>query len=86
MKSALPATLPALALSMLWATLLGAQTDYRNLDEGRPVGAEDAYPVERYAFEFVLPYAYGNGAGDDRLHRFMPELSYGILPNTQVGV
>src|SRR5688572_23274403 len=28
-----------------------AQTDYYNIDSGRPVRIEDAYPVERYAFE-----------------------------------
>ncbi|MDQ3950355.1 MAG: hypothetical protein M3282_08405, partial [Gemmatimonadota bacterium] len=33
------------------AAPLAAQTDYYNTDAGRPVQIEDAYPVERRAFE-----------------------------------
>jgi hypothetical protein len=65
---------------------LAAQIDYRNLDQGRPVRTEDAYPVERYAFEFQLPYEYANELGDGQRHLLAPELTYGLLPNTMVGV
>ena len=65
---------------------LAAQIDYRNLDEGRPVRTEDAYPVERYAFEFVLPYEYENERGAGRTHLVAPELAYGVLPNMMVGM
>ncbi|MBA3895466.1 MAG: hypothetical protein H0X69_17585 [Gemmatimonadales bacterium] len=65
---------------------LAAQIDYRNLDEGRPVTTEDAYPVERYAFELVLPYVYENERGGGRTHLLIPELAYGVVPNMQVGV
>lgn len=63
-----------------------AQIDYRNLDDHRPVRTEDAYPVERYAFELLLAYDYQNTAGDREAHIFSPELAYGVLGNTQVGI
>lgn len=63
-----------------------AQSDYRNLDDDRPVLTEDAYPVERHAFEFLLPYDLEDGLGGGRLHAFSPELEYGILRNGQVGL
>ena len=63
-----------------------AQIDYRNLDEGRPVHTEDAYAVERYAFELVLPYAYEDERGPGWSHLVAPELAYGVLLNMHVGV
>jgi hypothetical protein len=63
-----------------------AQIDYRNLDDHRPVRTEDAYPIERYAFELLLPYVYENGPGGEQVHLFTPELGYGVLANTQVGL
>lgn len=67
------------------ATPLAAQIDYRNLDEGRPVRTEDAYPVERHAFELVLPYEYENEPAGASLHVAAPELAWGVLPNLQIG-
>jgi hypothetical protein len=63
-----------------------AQIDYRNLDDHRPVRTEDAYPIERFAFELILPYEYENGLGGEQLHVTVPELSYGVLANTQIGL
>ncbi|HXG44723.1 MAG TPA: transporter [Gemmatimonadales bacterium] len=76
--------------TLLWlaavpASLL-AQLDYRNLDDDRPTITEDAYPVERYAFEFLLPYSYERDRAGTDLHLVMPELEYGIVRNGQVGV
>ena len=65
---------------------LAAQIDYRNLDDDRPVLTEDAYPVERYAFELILPYAFERERGGARLHIFTPEITHGILRNAQVGI
>lgn len=76
----------AIAGSTIAAPSLAAQIDYRNLDEGRPIRTEDAYPVERDAFELVLPYTYENERGADRVHLTAPELAWGALPNTMVGV
>lgn len=65
---------------------LAAQIDYRNLDDDRPVVTEDAYPVERYAFEFLVPYAFEAEQGGEQLHAFVPELAYGIIRNGQLGI
>lgn len=62
-----------------------AQTDYRNLDDDRPVLVEDAYPVERYAFELLAPYRLERGRNGSTLHAFVPELAFGILRNAQLG-
>lgn len=64
-----------------------AQTDYYNTDAGRPVRIEDAYPVERYAFEAqVAPLRLERGDGGAYHWEFEPELAYGILPYTHVEI
>ncbi len=73
----------------LWVSILArawAQIDYRNLDDDRPVVTEDAYPVERYAFELLVPYRYEAEAEGARLHTTVPEVAYGLARNAQVGV
>jgi hypothetical protein len=67
------------------APSLAAQIDYRNLDDDRPVLTEDAYPVERYAFELLLPYRFEDEAGDALLHTTVPEVTYGLVRNAQIG-
>lgn len=64
---------------------LQAQIDYRNLDDGRPSEVEDAYPVERHAFEFVAPWRTRHADGVTT-HLAAPELEYGILMNAELGV
>lgn len=86
--------MPMAARVALVATLCAAagtkaaypQIDYRNLDDHRPVRTEDAYPIERYAFELIAPYEYERGRGGEEHHLFTPELSYGLLANTQAGL
>ena len=85
MLSRLARALPALVL-LSAARPAAAQIDYRNLDDDRPVTTEDAYPVERHAFELLVPWKFEAEAGGERLHAVVPELAYGILPNTHVGV
>lgn len=64
-----------------------AQTDYYNTDAGRPVLVEDAYPVERYAFEAQVAPLRLERTGPRAYHwEIEPELAYGILPRTQVEV
>ena len=63
-----------------------AQIDYRNLDDDRPVVTEDAYPVERYAFELLGPYRFESEAGGGQHHVFVPEAAYGLARNAQVGI
>jgi hypothetical protein len=76
---------PGLLLLFLSAAPLPAQIDYRNLDDDRPVVSEDAYPVERYAFELLAPYHFEAEAGGGELHVVAPELVYGVIRNGQVG-
>lgn len=64
-----------------------AQTDYYNTDAGRPVRIEDAYPVERYAFELQLaPLRLERSDGGIYTWELEPELAYGILPGTHLEV
>jgi hypothetical protein len=76
----------AIALTAAGIRPLAAQIEYRNLDDHRPVRTEDAYPIERYAFELLVPYEYDDERGGDALHVFTPELGYGVLANTQIGL
>jgi len=62
-----------------------AQLDYRNLDDDRPTLIEDAYPVERYAFEFLAPWRYSRARGAGGVHSFVPELEYGAFSNFHLG-
>ena len=65
---------------------LVAQIDYRNLDRERPVAGEDAYPVERHAFELLLPLRTERERGGDRLHLIPLEIEYGVFDNAQIGI
>jgi hypothetical protein len=76
----------AIALTAAGIRPLAGQIDYRNLDDHRPVQTEDAYPIERYAFELLVPYQYDDERGGDALHVFTPELGYGVLANAQIGL
>ena len=70
-----------------FATVLSGQTDYYNTDEGRPIRVEDAYPVERHAFELQMaPVRLERENGGAYHWEVEPELAYGILPRTQVEV
>ena len=74
-----------LCLSIL-AHPLSAQIDYRNLDDERPVATEDAYPVERHAFELLAPYRFERDRGGKQVHLFPLEVEYGVFDNTQLGL
>lgn len=74
----------ALALS---AAPVAAQTDYYNTDAGRPLQIEDAYPVERRAFEIqAAPLRLERSRGGAYRWGIEPELAYGILPRTNIEV
>lgn len=75
-----------LALSLAPGAL-HAQTDFYNTDAGRPVRIEDAYPVERYAFEAQVAPLRLERAGPGAYHwEIEPELAYGIFPRTQIEI
>lgn len=75
-------------MTLVFAPLsLNGQTDYFNIDHGRPVVVEDAYPTERYAFELQLaPVRLERGQGGGYRWGIEPELAYGVLPRTQIEV
>lgn len=73
-----------LALAAVPAT---AQTDYYNLDAGRPLRIEDAVAIERHAFEWQMaPLRVSGARGAGTLVALEPELAWGVLPRTQVEV
>ena len=76
----------AAGLCTLYLAPARAQIDYRNLEDDRPVVTEDAYPVERYAFELLAPYRYEAEADGARLHTTVPEAAYGVARNAQIGL
>ena len=79
--------LGALAIVAAVPGWLVAQTDYYNTDAGRPVRIEDAYPVERYAFEAqVAPLRLERADVGGYHWEIEPELAYGIFPRTQVEI
>lgn len=75
----------------LWCGLLtvpvtvAAQHDYRNLDRGRPLSTEDAYPVEAGALEVMVPWSFERESGASGI-MFEPELMWGVLRNAMIGV
>ena len=65
---------------------LGAQTDYYNTDAGRPIRIEDAYPVERRAFELQLAPLRLERSRGVYTWGVEPEAAFGIFPRTHVEV
>ena len=62
-----------------------AQTDYYNTDKGRPLLIEDAYPVERRAFEIqAAPLRLERATGGTYHWSIEPEIAFGVLPRTQL--
>lgn len=85
--TAVEAALAAALVLFASAAPASAQTDYYNTDAGRPVRVEDAYPVERYAFEAqVAPLRLERSDAGVYHWEFEPELAYGLLPRTHVEV
>jgi len=74
------------ALIALAASPAHAQIDYRNLDDDRPTRVEDAYPAERYAFEFLIPYSVERERSGTTLHASVLEVAYGVIRNGQLGL
>ncbi len=66
-------------------TIAAAQHDYRNLDRGRPVITDDAYPVELGALEVMTPASFSrtDGSSDWMIE---PEVMWGAFANGMVGL
>jgi hypothetical protein len=61
-----------------------AQGEYRNLDAGFPVRVEDATVTERYALDIdFLNFRYDELSALRTRVQYEPQVSYGILPNTE---
>lgn len=74
-------------LLLVVPAIAAAQTDYFNTDRGRPLHVQDATAIERLAFELQLaPAHWSRGRSGRDVWSVEPELAYGILPRTQVGV
>lgn len=85
MKTRIPGAIAALLTIGVGVSRLAAQTDYYNTDASRPVRIEDAYPVERHAFEVQLaPLRLERAQGGVYNWEVAPELAWGVLPRTQV--
>lgn len=64
-----------------------AQTDYYNLDRGRPLRVEDALVIERHAIEWQMaPLRVSGGAGAGSRVALEPELAWGAWARTQLEV
>ena len=73
------------AVSIVAASRLGAQTDYYNTDAGRPLQVEDYLAVERYGLELqAAPLRVERGRGGVYTWGIEPGIAYGILPRTHV--
>ena len=73
------------AAVVLLPSAVAAQTDYYNTDKGRPFRTEDAYPVERRAFELqAAPLRIERGAQGAYRWTLEPEIALGILPRTHI--
>jgi hypothetical protein len=75
----------SLLLALVIPTIAAAQHDYRNLDHGRPIATEDAYPVERHALEVMFPWSLEREGGESGL-MFEPEVMWGAVLNGMVGL
>jgi hypothetical protein len=66
---------------------VAAQSEYRNLESGRPVRVSDATPTERHALELDLTTVRVDKLSRGRYRLQMePRVSYGILPRMDVSV
>jgi hypothetical protein len=75
-----------LALS-IGAERASAQTDYYNLDAGRPTRVEDAVPTARHELEIQLaPLRVERFARGVSRWRLEPKLSFGVLPLTEIEI
>lgn len=74
-----------LAVGLVYSKAARAQGSYRNLDAGLPVRIEDATVTERYDLDLdFLNFRYDELSGLRTRFQYEPQLSYGVLPRTEV--
>ena len=81
-----PASALAAIAALIAAPALHAQTDYYNTAAGRPIRVEDAYPVERRAFELQLAPLRLERSRGAYSWGVEPEAAFGLLPRTHIEV
>src|SRR4051812_32251288 len=75
------------ALAALFAERAAGQTQYFNLEAGRPTRVEDALSTERYAIDIELAPMRVERLGDGSYRwRAEPKISVGALPFTELGL
>lgn len=86
MRRPAPTGPTAALVALLLPAAAAFAVDHTNLDSGRPLRVEDAYPVA--AGEFALEFGAGFAVERDRADRIFGtgELLYGALPNLQLGL
>lgn len=76
----------AIALLLaLPAPVLAQHEDIRNLDHGRPVATEDAFPIEAGVLELMLPTTLVRSGGESDW-MLEPELMWGAFEQGMVGI
>jgi hypothetical protein len=74
-------------VASLYTEPVSAQASYRNLDAGFPVRVEDATVTERYALDLdFLNFRYDALSDSRNRFQYEPQVSYGMLPRTEVWV
>jgi hypothetical protein len=87
MKSAFAALTLASAIVYLSSSQASAQSEYRNLEGGRPVRMSDATPTERHALELDLTTIRIDRLSLGRYRaQIEPRISYGVLPRADISV
>ena len=77
---------PITALLIIMAARTArAQTQYEDLDPHRPVAVQDAYAIDRYAFELQLGPA-ASGPDARAIYAIEPVLAWGPLPRAQIEI
>jgi hypothetical protein len=73
------------AVLLLLPATVAAQVDYRNLDDERPVTTEDAYPVDRYALEIMMPFSFQSDRASST-YLVSTEIESGLFDNGMAGL
>jgi hypothetical protein len=82
--SAVRSLFHGLCLAAAAAGALRAQTDYRNLDAGRPLRVEDALVTPRWALDLQLPSARVERFASVDRWRLDPKATFGVAPFTEI--
>jgi hypothetical protein len=77
----------ACVIGCVFAARASAQSDYRNLEGGRPVRISDATPTERHSLELDLTTIRIDKLSEGRYRaQLEPRVSYGAFPRADVSV